>query len=392
MTDSKYHPVTKAWQLPPESRAPLPTPLQRTNLRQLAARAGRFEHHLMIVAEVGEAQLEIATASEPLYFAHGNISDEYALALPTGDELIDQLPLRTFFSDPIAGEDVARVKHAVGDILLHPYGSLHWPGRLRPPFAPPDFGEIGRRALLSLVFCASTHTEPEERPLVVDRDEGVKTSRAPGVPEHLVNTLTATSQDLAQVADATMQLVVEPKTLSSARGCYVVVLAGAAPHAVGDLVYVPGGAELSGDGIERALLVASPYDDAAPPPVGWTEVPAAPFAPFEEGKPGKLPASLGELEFSAVDDQLAAISMAGRKLGEAPRYWLARFLYRLPLHAYRLGYLETYGGFFYDDRGADLRFGVRDKDNTVLPKNEATRALEAVYRAVAPPGYHERLQ
>ena len=391
MTDSNWHPVTKNWQLPPEDRAPLPEPLSRTNLRQLAARAQRFEHHLMIVAQVGETQLEIATASEPLYFAHANVSDEYALAFPTGDELIDRLPLRTFFSDPIAGEDVARVKHAVGDILLHPYGALHWPGRLRPPFAPPDFGDIGRRALLSLVFCASTVVEPEERPLVVDRGEAFKTSREPGVPTHLVNTLAAEAQTLAQVADTTMQLVIEPKTLSSARGCYVVVLAGTTPHVVGDLIHVPAGAELPGDGIERALLVASPYDDAAPPPVSWNQVPDAPFPPFEDDEPGALPATLGELEFSALDDQLVTVSMGGRKLGEAPRYWLARFLYRLPLHDYRLGYLETYGGFFYDDRGADIRFGVRDKDSTVIPKKEVTRALELVYRAVAPLGYCERL-
>ncbi|HMR80608.1 MAG TPA: hypothetical protein PKD61_36110, partial [Polyangiaceae bacterium] len=79
----ELHPISKNWQLPPPDRAPLPSPLQRTNLRTLASRAGRFEHHLMIVGTVGDAQLEIATASEPLYFAHANISDEYALALPT---------------------------------------------------------------------------------------------------------------------------------------------------------------------------------------------------------------------------------------------------------------------------------------------------------------------
>ena len=61
----------------------------RTNLLELASRPGRFEHHLTVVARVGDAQLEIATASEPLYFAHVNVSDEYAMALPTGDPPVE---------------------------------------------------------------------------------------------------------------------------------------------------------------------------------------------------------------------------------------------------------------------------------------------------------------
>jgi hypothetical protein len=40
--------------------------VRRTNLRALAARPGRFEHHLVVVARAGDAQLEMATASEPL--------------------------------------------------------------------------------------------------------------------------------------------------------------------------------------------------------------------------------------------------------------------------------------------------------------------------------------
>ena len=62
----------------------------------------------MICATVDGVQLEIATASEPLYFSHVNCSDEYALALPTGDELVDRFPLRTFLSDPKTGSDVGR--------------------------------------------------------------------------------------------------------------------------------------------------------------------------------------------------------------------------------------------------------------------------------------------
>jgi hypothetical protein len=391
MDPIELHPISKNWQLPAPDRAPLPPPLLRTNLRYLASRLGRFEHHLMVVAKIGETQLEIATASEPLYFAHANISDEYALALPTGDALIDQLPLRTFFSDPIAGDDLARVKHGVGDILLHPYGSLHWPGRLRPPFAPPDFVPVGRRALLSLVFCASTALPPDQRPLSVDRDDAFKISREPGVPMHLIHTLSAETQTVARVGDTTMDLVVSPGTISAKNGCYVCVLGGAPPHAPCDLIYVPAGSELAGEGIERALMIASPSASAAPPPTNWYQVPSVPFARFEDADAGRLPETLGELRFENLDAERVRIVLAGETVGEAPRYWLARFLYRLPLHDFRLGYLETYGGFFYDDRGADIRFGVRGKGNTTVPRNDVRAAVERAYRAIAPASYRERL-
>ncbi len=80
---------------PPAERAPLPDGIERTNLRELAARRERYEHHLLACATVDDVQLEIATASEPLYFAHINLSDEYAIALTTGDDLVDRFPLRT---------------------------------------------------------------------------------------------------------------------------------------------------------------------------------------------------------------------------------------------------------------------------------------------------------
>src|ERR1019366_9123493 len=132
--------------------------VRRTNLRALASRPGRFEHHLLVVARAGAAQLEMATASEPLYFAHLNVSDEYAIALPTGDETVDRFPMRTFLTDAGTLEDVARYNHRVGDLVLHPLGFLHWPGRLRPPFTPLVFPPGMRRCGVSLVFCASSPT------------------------------------------------------------------------------------------------------------------------------------------------------------------------------------------------------------------------------------------
>ncbi len=130
----------------------LPGRLQRVNLHELVARPRRFEHHLVVVAGLGPAQLEIVTASEPLAFAHHNISDEYAMALPTGDAMIDAFPLRTFLTDPSSFTDVGRINHRVGDLVLHPHGLLHWPGRLRPPYAPFRFPHGMRRCGLSRVL------------------------------------------------------------------------------------------------------------------------------------------------------------------------------------------------------------------------------------------------
>lgn len=58
------HASTRDWCFPEPARPPLGAPLERANLRELEARRSRFEHHLMVVARVGGAQLEVATASE----------------------------------------------------------------------------------------------------------------------------------------------------------------------------------------------------------------------------------------------------------------------------------------------------------------------------------------
>ena len=99
------HPTSRSWAFPAAVRAALGGGVERTNLRELVARPGRYEHHLLVCATIDGVQLEVATASEPLYFAHVNLSDEYALALPTGDALVDRFPLRTFLSDPVTGAD-----------------------------------------------------------------------------------------------------------------------------------------------------------------------------------------------------------------------------------------------------------------------------------------------
>ena len=132
------HPTTAGWVFPPLGR-PAPQGLKRANLRELVARPERFEHHLVVVARVGDAQLEVATASEPLYFAHVNVSDEYAIALPTGDDIVDRFPLRTFLTNASSGQDVARYNHRAGDLVLHPLGLMHWPGDCVRPTSPCRF-------------------------------------------------------------------------------------------------------------------------------------------------------------------------------------------------------------------------------------------------------------
>ncbi|MEZ4223155.1 MAG: hypothetical protein R3B13_19585 [Polyangiaceae bacterium] len=392
------HPTTRTWQLPP-ARPELPPPLRRANLRALAARPERFEHHLTVVAQTDDAQLEIATASEPLYFAHANLSDEYALALTTGDDLVDAAPLRTFFSDPATGEDLSRVNHVVGDLLLHPYGAVHWPGRLRPPYAPPDFGPFGRRALLSLVFCAPQTTVPGQREVRVDRADCFKTNRDPGVVEHLVDTKQGAAGVVARVASSTLSLLIRPERVCAERGGYLLCLAARAPHADNalaapfpmDLVWIPAGEELDASGVERALFFESQLP-ALPPPPSWDTAPPPPFPCFEDAQPTDLPVELGDLEFVAAGDDSVEVRCEGRALGLVPRHWLARFLFRLPLHEFRLGYLETYGGFFYDDRGKGIRFGIRGAAETELPREGISDVVQRAYGAVAPRDYRERLE
>src|SRR5258706_6477900 len=83
---AQRHPLAKHWN----------EPVGAYNLGEIASRLDRFEHHLVVVAKIGGAQLEVATASEPLFFGHRNICDSFAIALSTGDDPFNPIPLRTF--------------------------------------------------------------------------------------------------------------------------------------------------------------------------------------------------------------------------------------------------------------------------------------------------------
>lgn len=385
------HSTARTWALPPRDRAALPDPLSRTNLRALAARPGRFEHHLVVVARIGDQQLECATASEPLYFAHANVSDEYALPLSTGDAMLDSFPFRVFLSDPDTNADAARINHRAGDLVLHPHGLLHWPGKLRAPFEPPAFPPGTRRSVLSLVFCASRPTAPRDRPLFVGsgRDADAKAYVEPAPPLLLAPLATTAPGVVARVGDATLTLAAPP--FAPDRGGYVFVLEGVEPAFACDLVHVPAGARYEGEGVARALLFESATAEAEPPPEVWARVPSPPFAPFEERTRGALPIRIGALEIREASAREVEAQIDGAS-ARVPRYWLARMLFRLALHGYALGYVETYGGFAYDDRGGTYRLGLRGARMIELPADALSAIVERLYRAVAPSGYAEDLR
>jgi hypothetical protein len=135
-----------------------------------------------------------------------------------------------------------------------------------------------------------------------------------------------------------------------------------------DLSTLPGPL-LGGRGL---ALIGAPV--AAPPPI-----PAPPFTLA----PTPLPIAVGAVTIEEVSDQSVRVGTA-----EIPRLWLARTLFRVALHGLRLGYVETYGGFFCDD-SADLTIGVVGGPRASVPRPDAVAVLEQLYDAVAPPGYAE---
>ncbi len=394
----KRHPTTAHWVFPPTDRRALPAPLRRVNLRELQARPGRFEHHLMSVGQVGVAHLEIVTASEPVFAAHLNISEEYAVPLATGDAMGDSFPFRTFLMDPDTGADVGRIKHKVNQLVLHPHGLMHFPGRLRNGYETFEFAPGMRRCGITFVCCASKPTLPDpSRELFVTEgcETEVKGYIEPAPDFVFADLAREQTRRVGVVGEAELHLLVEPTEYAPGRGGYLIVLAAEdrSPHFEGDLVYVPGGARLDTTGLGRALVVHSPRVDARPPPASWSETPSAPFAPFEDAPAGSLPLTLGALRIEAISDEEAEIRVGDGTPARVPRYWVARTLFRGALHGYALGYLETYGGFFYDDgAGGDGRLGVRRGGEIPVSRAELPEVIERIYRAIAPPSYTERLE
>lgn len=383
------HPCTTTWKLPDPAREALPSPLLRTNLRALCARPGRFEHHLMVVARIGDDRLECPTASEPLYFAHENLSDEWVVTLPTGNAMLDAFEPRVFIQDAASGEDESRFVQRTLELVLHPYGHLHWPGRLRPPYAPPPVPPGMRQCGLTLVYCAAVDTPPrDDRPLRIGQGLEAKGKGDPSVPRAHLDLTREPSGVVGRVGDSRLELLVAPERIAPARGGYVVVLEGEAPHHPTDLVFIPESASMSGHGIARALLFTSDARPAEPPPASWAEVPPAPFPPLPLGERLPLPFETGGIRLEASEPGFVRMRVAGSS-AEVPRHWAARFFFRWALHDYRLGYGETYGGLYVDDRPEPPRIGLRGGAFVSIARDALPAVVEALYRAVAPEGYVE---
>ncbi len=370
------HATTAHWLVPTHGRP---------NLRELASRPERFEHHLVVVATIGGVQLEVATASEPLYFGHVNISDEYALALPCGDPLVDGFPnMRTFLADATTGVDTGRYNHRVGDLVLHPLGALHWPGRLRAPYAPFAFPPGTRRTGLSLVYCASRPTPSTFVPLPEARPDAAKAYAAPP-PNMACASVFDRVGLLARIGETTLSVV--QGAVAPLRGGWVVILEDDAQHTACDLLRLAPGEAVS---VTRALLFASESDAPDPIAPAWGALPTPPWAPFEDAPPGELPVT-GAI--SIVDAGPDLRVTVGGETATVPRYWLARMLFRVALHQLRVGHVETYGGFYSNDGAGhgDVTLGLRGGGAVAIPRDRALAAIEALYRAVAPPGYVERV-
>lgn len=386
------HSAAQYWQFPPYDRAQLPMGIDRTNLREIVARPERFEHHLVVCASIGSAQLEVTAASEPLYFSHINLSDEIVVALPTGDDIADKFPLRTFLARP-DGTDAGRYNHRNGDAVLHPQGWLHWPGRLRAPYEPFDFPPGMRRSGLSIVYCASTLTRGCNRVRIAPegRTEDVKVYTEPAPPMMLSNL--RTTGRVGSIGTTHLDLVVRPSGITLPKGGFVVVLEAAGGDSFDcDLYRLDPGVRLDCTGIVRALVFSG--EDLPPDPVpdSWAIAPPPAFKPFEEAAPGSFPVNSGKMHVLEGKPGHVTVRI-GDKSADIPRYWLARLLYRLGLHRYRLGYVETYEGFFVDDRGdGPIKIGVRSVGNIEVSRKKAPALIEKLYRAVAPPGYVERLR
>ncbi len=177
---TEYHQGCKFWKIKPGTLTPEPgvevVPMDAFRDREdphkdkfgwmnLRARAGakvRLEHILEIVMRIDDTVIEMATASEPLYFGHSNWGDEYNLLFLTGDDMADAFPGRTVFTDTDSAEQLGYVKCANGTMTVHPVGMSHWPGKLKEPhkiFNPPD--EL-RRKVFAAVFCTAGKVDYNE--------------------------------------------------------------------------------------------------------------------------------------------------------------------------------------------------------------------------------------
>jgi hypothetical protein len=252
-----------------------------------------------------------------------------------------------------------------------------------------------RRTGLTLVYCASKPTPPEPLSIPPPPERGGDAKAYADPPPRMVlASVRSHAGVVARVAETALELHELPETIAPPRGGFVLVLEAEAGsvHFAGDLYRIAEGASLPGKGIVRALTLTSESATPDPPPPSWTSVPEPPFVAYEDGAPVSLPFVHGELEIEEASASAVRVRL-GDLEAEVPRYWLARLLFRVALHGLRMGYAETYGGLFVDDRKDNVAIGLRTKErraSVALPRTTALATIERLYRSVAPPGYVER--
>ncbi len=354
-------PVTP--RLPPGASHPLArSPLagaRRASLRELAARPGRFEHHLVVVARAGGAQLEIATASaSPSTSPTSTCPDEYAIALPTGDDTTDRFPLRTFLTDArtLAGRRPATTTASATSCSTRS-GRCTGPGACGPRSSPSrSRAACGGAASASSSALLADPGGRAPAGATAGREPDAKSYAAQPPPLMLRETDREAPSVVARVGEASLTLVVRPRAARDPRGAYVLVLdadAGVAHHSCDPDPRSPR-RTLDATGIARALVFASHAGDAGAPPPFVGRVPTAPMAPFEDGPRAALPAVLRRNRRGRGGRASRGSVTLGAASAVVPRHWLARMLFRVALHPPALGYVETYGGFFYDDRAGTV--------------------------------------
>ena len=239
------------------------------------ARPARYEHHLMVCATIDGVQLEVTTASEPLYFNHINLSDEYAMRAPDRRRAGRSLP---------APHVPVRPGDGRGRRSLQP--SRRRPGAPSRRACSTGQGDFARRssrstfrrecadAGLSSCIVQAHPRQPTWCPLPrpVGREEDAKAYMSPAPPMVLAS-MRGEPGVLAHIGRTTLAARRGAGGDRAPHGGWVVVLEAAAgsAHAACDLLRLPEGTSLDGAGIVRALLFASNEEGPGPIPRSWSE-------------------------------------------------------------------------------------------------------------------------
>ena len=133
---SSLHPATATWQIPPTGRVALEG-VRRTNLRELAARPSRFEHHLTVVARAGvRAARDRHGVRAPLLRPRQRLGRVRPRASDRGRHHRPASRCGRSSRTRRRSRTSAATTTASATSCSTRCGLLHWPGRLRPPYEP----------------------------------------------------------------------------------------------------------------------------------------------------------------------------------------------------------------------------------------------------------------